>query len=174
MLFLESHQNSGPGTVLCHTAGEEYDVFLYDKWNRIVYEDRFPKEPIVTYLTDNLVEILFSVGSPAHYVYYINVISLEISDVFFNPILIDNEFVAYWDMEEDALIIRDIFQEEIYCQRLQRDFSPSANPIGVIQSIELTDEGDFVMQYFTGNDYEMVEEIIPFNEFEVSANHSGS
>lgn len=81
------------------------------------------------------------------------------SDTYFNPILIDNKYIAY--MEERNLIIRDIFNQGILNKRIERDFANTADAMSAVLSIQRLNDEDFVINYLKGEDYESVTEIIP-------------
>ena len=76
-------------------------------------------------MTNELVEIVIGVGSPAHYIYYFDKKRNKVSDTFFNPILVDDKYIAYMgDGLEKGLIIMDLFNEDEFYKRIDRDFSP--------------------------------------------------
>lgn len=155
--------NMGVGGVVLQESGDEYEIILYDKWGQVVCDETTEKCPGIRYITDDIVEVTHSFGSPFHYIYYYNIRTAEMSvPAYFNPILIDNKYVAYWDYDLNVLVITDMFQKGIYHKEIKRDFTYSPNPTGVILSMELTEDGEnFVMTYYAGKDYEEVEEMIP-------------
>lgn len=104
--------NKGEGKVLCNEVEDGYEIVLYDSWGSVVDTTWSPVEPGIHDVTDELVEIVISVGSPAHYIFYFDKRKNRKSDAFFNPILVDNRYVAYMEYEpEMVLIIRDLFDE---------------------------------------------------------------
>lgn len=48
----------------------EYEVTLYDKENKVVHTETFTKLPWISEMTDNILQIGLSLGSPAPYIYY--------------------------------------------------------------------------------------------------------
>lgn len=145
--------------VTCIELEEGYQVTLYDKRGKVFFELDTPVQPGITDLASNITEISISVGSPARYVLYYDRQNCKMSDVYFNPILIDNKYIAY--MEECDLIIRDLFNREILCKRIVRDFAKTADAMSAVMSIQCLEEENFVINYLKGEDYESITEIVP-------------
>lgn len=55
---------------------------------------------------------------------------------------------------------RDIFGEGILYEKIARDYSKMADPIAAVDSIEILENGDVLLQYYKGEDMELVSEII--------------
>ena len=111
--FHEDEQNAQSETekntqYTCNQVEEGYEVKLYDKNNQEIYSEVYPKEPWIKEVTENILEIGISTGSPSSYVFYFDRETSKISDVYFNAILLDNKYVAYMENSEE-LIITDIF-----------------------------------------------------------------
>ncbi|MBQ6888402.1 MAG: hypothetical protein IJN54_12925 [Lachnospiraceae bacterium] len=136
-----------------------YEVKLYDKNNKEIYSVVYPKEPWIKEVTENILEIGISTGSPSRHVFYFNKETSKISDVYFNSILLDNKYVAYMGNSEE-LIIMDIFNEGILCKKVTRDFSKTANPSSAIINIEIEDGENILLEYLLGVDYMEVSETI--------------
>ncbi len=166
-VFILLKCDRGTGWVLSKESGEEDELILYDRWGRIVDKDFYDERTWIHYITDEIVEIGHSCGSPCRYVYYYNVKTAELTEppAFFNSILIDCQYVAYWDYDKEVLVITDIYRKGLYYKEIQRDFSPTPNPTGLFRRFELTeDEENFIVEYSSGKDYEKVEEIIPLRD----------
>lgn len=140
--------------IVCSQVTDGYEVTVYEKGKKI-FSETYPIEPGINEITEGIYEIRISVGSPAAYVYYINTQDFKISTVYFNPILFGNGYVAY--MENDELILTDLFQEGILDKRVVRDFTKTADPISAIIKIEMQDNENIVLEYYKGADY--VEEL---------------
>lgn len=147
------------GKVTCTELDEGYQVTLYDKNGNVSFELETLVQPGITDLANNITEVSISVGSPARYVFYYDRLNCNMSDMYFNPILIDNKYIAY--MEERNLIIRDIFNQGILSKRIVRDFANTADAMSAVMSIQRLDEGNFVINYLKGEDYESITEIVP-------------
>lgn len=85
------------------------------------------------------------------YKFYFNKKSAEISDTFFNPMLVGDSYIAY--MEDHELIVRDIFDEDLFCMRIVRDFTGTADPMSAVISIEMADSKTIILTYYKGEDY---------------------
>ncbi|MDE7207898.1 MAG: hypothetical protein K2N90_12215, partial [Lachnospiraceae bacterium] len=92
------------------------------------------------------------------YIFYYDIKTCRESEVFFNPILIENQYIAY--MEDGELVICDIFDKEKYCKRIARNFTETADPVSAIINITLDGEGRFVIEYYRGETYEIITEIL--------------
>lgn len=142
-------------------AEEGYELTIYNSLGAIVLSEVYPREPGISWVTENVMEIAISAGSPARYVYYVDIKEDKVSDVYFNPILVGDEYVAY--MEDGELILSDIFyagQQDLLYMAIVRDFTETADPVSAIMDIELIDSENIKLTYLTGNDYTVVTEII--------------
>lgn len=151
--------NKEMGKVTSKQIDGGYQVTLYDKKGHIFFELETPVQPGITDVTNTITEVSISTGSPARYVFYYDRQNCKMSDTYFNPILIDNKYIAY--MEEGNLIIRDIFNQGILNKRMERDFANTADAMYAVLSIQCLNDEDFVINYLKGEDYESVTEIIP-------------
>ena len=142
---------------------EEYEVKLYDKAYHEVFSMTYPKEPWIVEVTENILELGYSTGSPASTVIYFDKDSGKISAGYMNSRLIDGKYVAY--MENEELIFTDIFNEEIY-RTIQRDFAPAIDPV---ISIEMPDRDTILLHYYKGKDFLEVQEEIDIRVAEPEA-----
>lgn len=158
--------NKGEGKVLCNEVEDGYEIVLYDSWGSVVDTTWSPVEPGIHDVTDELVEIVISVGSPARYIFYFDKRNNKVSDTFFNPILVDNRYVAYMDVEpEEGIIIKDLFDESKFYKKIVRDFSSETVMFfDSIVSIEVFNKNDFLVEYLKGEDCEVVKEVISIND----------
>lgn len=163
---LDEEQNSaavpendqGHDDVICREVPEGYELVLYNKENEEVFSMVYPCEPWIVNISEDVLEIGVSTGNPSRYAFYFDKQNAKISETFFNPILFDNRYVAY--MEENKLILEDIFGEGILYEKIARDYSKMADPISAVDSIEILENGDVLLQYYKGEDMELVSEII--------------
>ena len=58
------------------------------------------------------------------------------------------------------LVIRDIFDESVYSQRVVLDFSNIANPVDGVRYIAFISEDKIIIRYLSGVEYEEKTEII--------------
>lgn len=144
---------------------EAEEPFFQDA-GAIILSEVYPKEPGIGWVTENVIEIAISVGSPARYVYYIDLEEDKVSDIYFNPILVGDKYVAY--MEEGKLILSDMFytdkQEDLLYMTIVRDFAMTADPMSAIMGIEPIDSENIELTYLTGEDCTEVTEIIAIDK----------
>lgn len=150
---------------LCKKVEDGYELTIYNSSGAIILSEVYLKEPGISWVTENVMEIAISVGSPARYVYYIDLEEDKVSDVYFNPILVGDKYVAY--MEEEKLILSDIFytdkQEGLLYMTIDRDFYKAANPMSAIVSIELIGSEIIELKYLTGEGHITVTEVMQIN-----------
>lgn len=168
----------GHDGAICREVPEGYEVVLYNNENEEVFSMVYPCEPWIVNITEEVWEIGVSTGNPSRYVFYFDRQNSKISKTFFNPILFDNMYVAY--MEGNKLILEDIFSEGILCEKITRDYSKMADPISAVDSIEILENGEILLQYYKGDDMELVSEIIEessyltvdWTDFEILMGHT--
>ncbi len=144
---------------LCTKVEDGYEVILYNRLGEAVFSEVFPREPGIRRVAEHVLEISVSVGSPAVYVHYFNTESLKISETYFNPILVGDRYVAYMEDQEE-LIIKDIFHEDLPEMSIAREFSRTANPISAVLQIKMIDDETILLTYLQGTDYAEVSEKI--------------
>ena len=144
-----------------------YQLTLYDKEHNEILSESYPESMWIDRVSEeeDVLEIGVSVGNPDNYTYYFNTETAEISDTFFNAILVGDKYIAY--VEEDAvgaeertLILSDIFKEGILYQEITRDFSRTTEPMSAIISIEMIDSENIMLQYYKGEEFTIESEII--------------
>lgn len=146
-----------------------YELILYDREKREIYSKVFPLEliiePWVEEVSEGILEIGISVGSPARYTFYFRKEDGKISDTFFNARVVGEKYIAHRPLVGDhwynaPLILTDIFEEGILYQEIYKDFSVTADLMSAIYSIELIDEDHIMLEYCTGEDYSVVNEVV--------------
>lgn len=157
------HVDSRQGKMVFEETQEGKELVIYDRQNHKTEKIPVTEKTYIKQLTDDLYEIVQSVGSPARYVFYYDMKNGKISEVFFNPILVSADNASDWYiayMEDGALVICDIFDKEGFCKRIVRDFTKTADPISVIISITPNEDGQFVLKYYQGEAYNVVTETV--------------
>lgn len=157
-LYSSNLTNKNEKVFFCQEKPEGYELILYDMKNKEVFSEIYPNEPWVVNIEDDIWEIGVSTGNPSKYVFYFDREESKFSDTFFNPILLDDKYVAY--MKENKLILMDIFGEGILDTKIERNYSKMADPISAIISIEILENGDIQLQYYEGEDMEIILEVI--------------
>lgn len=149
---------------LLQETSDGYELILYDRENQEVFSMIYPKEPWVMGVSEGVLEIGISVGSPARYTFYFRKEDGRISNTFFNAKVFGEKYIAHRPLNDEQgnppLILTDIFEEGILHQEIYRDFSVMADPMSVIYSIELTDENHIMLEYCEGEDYTVVNEVV--------------
>lgn len=107
-------------------------------------------------------QIIFSVGSPARYVFYFDQENSRVTDLYFNPILVGDKYIAY--MEDGELILTDIFQMGLLKKKISRDFSKTANPSSPILNIKMINDEMIELEYLAGENYIDIVETIFIHE----------
>ena len=145
-------------------TSDGYELILYDRENQEVFSLVYPKEPWVKEVSEGVLEIGISVGSPASYTFYFREEDGKISETFSNAKVFGEKYIAHrsWVSGQwnDSLILSDIFEEGILYQEIYRDFSVTADPMSAIYSIELIDEDHVMLEYCVGEDYAIVNEVV--------------
>lgn len=136
----------------------EYKINIYNHKGKKVFTESYPIEPSIIELNEDIIEIVLSTGSPSRNVFFFNRENLMISKVFFDPIVLDNKYVAY--MENNELFLTDIFGQGLLNKKINRDFTQTANPISAIISIEMINNETIKLSYYKGEDYNEQTEII--------------
>ena len=145
---------------------EECEITLYNKEHVKVFSEVYPlHHSWVEAISDNILEIGLSVGSPARYTFYFDTQTAEMSDVFFNGKVFGDKYIAYMDddvigADEITLTLTDIFERGILHQEVVRDFSVCADPMSAVHSVEMIDDNSIRLEYCKGEDYTTVSEII--------------
>ncbi|MBD5506163.1 MAG: hypothetical protein HDR09_21045 [Lachnospiraceae bacterium] len=145
-------------------TADGYELILYDREKREVFSEVYPVEPWVKEVSDGILEIGISTGSPARYTFYFRKADGKISDTFYNAKVFGGRYIAHrpvvGDRWDEPLILTDIFEEGILYQEIYRDFSVTADLMSAIYSIELTDEEHIMLDYCVGEDYTVVSEVV--------------
>ena len=147
----------------CEKVTDGYEVTLYDKTNKKVYSEIYPKEPWIKEITEDILEIGISTGSPCSYVFYFQKSDAKISETYYNPILIKNKYIAYME-ENRELILTDMFNEGLFYEKIVRNFTETADPISAVINIEMPDDESILLEYYKGADYGEEAEIIAINK----------
>ncbi len=131
-----------------------YIYTLYDSYGNVVYEQTVVKEPKISYVSDNVLEICNSMGTSALSCTYFNLTTNKLSDICWNPSYVDEEIVVYMEYDEARdpdtfLVIRDVFDSTKLYKELVYDFSPDAVPANAIKSVKRIDD-KLEIVYFKG------------------------
>lgn len=147
----------------------EYEVTLYDQEDHVVHRKSFLKLPWVSEMTDNILQIGMANGSPATlYIYYFDKERAIVSRCYSDPFYLRDHYGAYMK-DEKTLVLTDLFEESELHREISRDFSDSMMQYLAIKEITwITLQGQdvVVLEYFAGEDRELITELIPVWEGE--------
>ncbi|AIQ14539.1 hypothetical protein PDUR_23595 [Paenibacillus durus] len=137
---------------------DNFKLTLFDKTHQVIFEEEYPKEPMTKILSNNVIQVTISLGSPNRYVFFYDTESTKISNTFYNPILIESGNILFLD-DEGKLIFRDIFDQSLLYTKIIRDFSPTAVPSNAIYKAELL-ENTLYIEYYEGPEFKEKKENI--------------
>lgn len=142
----------------------EYEVTLYDTENHVVHRESFLKLPWVSEMTDDILQIGMANGSPATlYIYYFDKERAIVSGCYSDPFYLRDHYGAYMK-DEKTLVLTDLFEEKELHREIHRDFSDSMMQYLAIKEmtwITLQGQDVVVLEYFAGEDRELITELIP-------------
>lgn len=134
------------------------EVTFFNSAHEIIFSECYPMEPAINQVADNVFEVSVSVGSPAAYAFYVDMVNAEISETFFNPLFFGARYIAY--MEDSELILRDVFNDDLLYIAISRDFTKTANPMSAIVSVKMQGKDAIELSYYKGDNYEETSEIM--------------
>lgn len=140
-----------------------YAYQIFDKDGAVLAEEaNITGSVFVEEFADGIVRVAISAGSYARNEVFYDTETGEKSEVFYNVATVYKRKVAYMDLreQESCLIIRDIFDKDLYYKEIYRDFSPSAVPSTVLQSAVFVEDSIIQITYLEGEDYVEKEEKI--------------
>lgn len=141
----------------------EYEVTLYDKEDHVVHRESFLKLPWVSEMTDNILQIGMANGLPATlYIYYFDKERAIVSRCYSDPFYLRDHYGAYMK-DEKTLVLTDLFEEKELHREISRDFSDSMMYLAIKEITWITLHGQdvVVLEYFAGEDKELITELIP-------------
>lgn len=142
----------------------EYEVTLYDTENHVVHRESFLKLPWVKEMTDDILQIGMANGLPATlYIYYFDKERAIVSRCYSDPFYLRDRYGAYMK-DEKTLVLTDLFEEKELHREIHRDFSDSMMQYLAIKEmtwITLQGQDVVVLEYFAGEDKELITELIP-------------
>ena len=155
--YCEADPFETDGQVL-YEGRHEYQLTLFDKEHNEILSESYPESMWIDSVSEDVLEIGILVNNSDNYTYYFNKEMAQISDTFYNAIVVGDKYIAYMeddasDGEERTLILSDIFKEGILYQEITRDFSKTEEPMIAIISMEMIDDETVRLEYYQGEDY---------------------
>lgn len=130
---------------------EGYKVSVYDSQENLLYEDSYPREPVVKRIGKYTLEVHEGAGNTGWSV-FVNGETGEVSEPIVDVIAC-NEHTAVYPVFEDGvfkIIIRDIYNGNAY-EEITDDFPPVATGISFIKEAKVLDKYTVYLDYYTGD-----------------------
>ena len=147
------NDTSGNIPVKTKCSQEKCSTFVFLKNGTKIFTGEYPKEPFCRLIASHLLQLTISCGSPCNYTSYINLTSGLQSKSFFIVLAVDtlHERVAFCDTGD--IKISSLFDSTQSPISIKRNYSPSAVMSTVVDSAFFKENGVFVFQYHTGQDF---------------------
>jgi len=128
-------------------------TFVFLKNSDKLFVAAYPKEPSCRSVSQNLLEILVSCGSPCSYSSFVDLASGKKSMPFFMVLAVDTlrGYLAFCDTSN--IKIAAIFDTTKALIAINRDYSHSATMSTVIDTAIFRNSGIFVFHYYSGKDF---------------------
>lgn len=137
---------------------DRYKLVLLDDEGGIVHEEVATREPQVEIINYYTLKIFFSTGSPLNYTYFYDVVNSEISEIYYNAMLVEDDRIIY--MKDGKLIVTNIFNNWREDVEITRDWSPTADAISAIIDVEILDYNVLRVSYYMGDGFEEITEYV--------------
>ncbi len=160
--YARGHNNPTEHYTVIYENNDQYRVSFYDDNKKLLYSETYSHEPHVSIMDGSIVKVEFSVGNPAYYVLFFDTVDFKVSPPFFNPSYIGRGIIIYRE-DEKKLVIRDIFDKEVLCFEVLKDFSPSAVPSLTVLEVIPLENGLFKLKYLKGPNFVITTETIDIN-----------
>lgn len=147
--------------VTIETKQELYIITLSDHKNNVILSETLTKEPSISKISKDVIEITLNLGNPLSYSYFFNPSTGQLSPTYENIIYCNSKYVIY--MNQKYLIVQDIFDSDNYYQKIELDISPVAVSSSAITSIRFLDLETIEIKYLKGSSYIETIKIIKLN-----------
>lgn len=136
-----------------------YHYKIYNQNGMVVREEQSDREPIISYIDDNMIKILISAGTDTFFCTYYDISEDRFSEVYQTPIIAEYGKVVYFEIREKVfqIIVRDIFDKNAFYKEFEiPNISFAAMPI---KEAIFLNEDTLLIKYLSGELYKE-EEII--------------
>ncbi len=160
---------------LTETEDGEFAVTLYDKENNVVHTEVLPMLPWVSEVSDKILQIGMSGGDISSLIFYFDKERAKVSPYYTESFYLRDNYIAYME-DESTLVLTDIFEDNELHMEISRDFSDSRQIGGMHHSIKditmitLNGRNVVVLEYYEGEERELISDIIPLDEEEIVFN----
>ena len=137
-------------------AQSEYRYEIYDKNGDVVKNEITSRYPNICYMHDGtLLSINIGVGTGISLTQFYDINRNIFSELFFSVVSEGQGNIIHMTVLDDTirLVVRDIFDKSKLYKEFELDFSPVANPVDAIISVDFLDENVFEISYLSGEDY---------------------
>lgn len=141
---------------------ETYTIKLFDNNKKVVDEFTVPKEPHVNKLENDVIQFIISYGSPFYTTYFYDTKANLISQVYDTPVLVEKGKIVM--VENNKLIVSDIFNKDLYYKEVKRNFSQTVPPSSAIVSAKFVNSNELQIDYYVGEDFTEKSEIIDLSK----------
>ena len=154
---------------LIETEDGEYTVTLYDKENNVVHTEIYSKLPWVLEVTDNILQIGITGGNISSLIFYYDKEREIVSPFYTESFYLRDNYVAFMQ-DENTMVLTDIFEDGELYMEINRNFSDSRQWGGMwisikdITMITLNGRDVVVLEYYEGEERELITDIIPLDE----------
>ena len=134
--------------VIEYTEGAGYHYAIYNTDHELVREEDRPNWPSITYVGDNIIEILFSAGTDVYFCTYYDIENDRFSQQYNGPETVKYGMVAYLEWEngrQAQVVVRDIFDEWVYYKEFALGDTSNWGPTSTY--LEFTDENTLCVSY---------------------------
>lgn len=136
-----------------------YHYRIYNQNGMVVREEQSDREPIISYIDDNMIEILISTGTYTFFCTYYDISEDRFSEVYQTPIIAEYGKVVYFEIREKVfqIIVRDIFDKNAFYKEFE---IPNVSFVAMpIKEAIFLNEDTLQIKYLSGELYKE-EEII--------------
>lgn len=138
-------------------CGWYFSVYIYDKDGKVLYCDRFEKEPEISLVSDSTVKLCVQTGTglSTNWAMFFNCRNGDTSETFQYVLASEGDYVIYGDYdqktEERSIVVQHIFVGSLYYKRyVLENASPVAADFAEINSLG---GGKYEITYLVGEDY---------------------
>ena len=149
-------QETTPDFYICNITNKNGDIILSETTYRL--------EPTYEYVSNTVIEVSIGIGTALKRSIYYDSETDYLSCWIYDSIASDGFVVAYvtaTSTGELAIVIQSVFSDDIVAT-IYRDFSPVANPGGIIISAELLGNNALRVAYLAGSEFELKNETIQY------------
>lgn len=140
-----------------------YAFKLYDKSKKIVDNTTLANRPMIYFINDHIMQIKVPYCNPSYSTYFYNIETSQLSDIYDTPAYAYDDKVIF--IEDGKLIIRNVFDKEIYYKVIKRDFSENAIPSYAIFEVKVISDHELEITYAKGENFTETTETLDLNDY---------